>query len=81
MGACKDIDDAAALLDKLRDSSETPRGDFIALLQTCVRLSQAGDVQGVLIYLRFLEAAALRTRALFCQAASSWCRLVFCCYI
>ena len=82
-GACRDIDAAAALLDKLRASSETPRDEFIALLQTCVRLSEAGDVQGALIYLRFLdrfsEAATVRTRALFCQADSSWCIAVFHC--
>jgi hypothetical protein len=75
-GACRDIDDATALLDKLRASSETLRDEFIALLQTCVRLSEAGDVQGALVYLRFLdrlsEAAAVRTRALFGQADSSW---------
>jgi len=81
-GACRDIDDATVLLDKLRASSETPRDEFIALLKTCLRLSEAGDVQGALIYLRFLDrlsVAAVRTRALFCQADSSWCRAVFYC--
>ena len=57
-GACRDIDDATVLLDKLRASSETPRDEFIALLQTCVRLSEAGDVQGALIYLRFLDSVS-----------------------
>jgi hypothetical protein len=57
-GARRDIDDAAALLDKLRASSETPRDEFIALLKTCLRLSEAGDVQGALIYLRFLDSVS-----------------------
>ena len=45
---CGSIDDAAALLDELRASSEATRDEYIALLAACVRLSGAGDVQGAL---------------------------------
>ena len=47
-GGCRSIDDAAALLDELRASTEATRDEYVALLAACARLSGAGDVQGAL---------------------------------
>ncbi len=43
---CHGIDDAFALFDQLRGSSDATREQYIHLLDACVRLSEAGEVQG-----------------------------------
>ena len=43
---CHGIDDAFALFDQLRGSSDATREQYIHLLDACVCLSEAGEVQG-----------------------------------
>jgi hypothetical protein len=60
---CNGIDDAFALFDQLRGSSDATREQYIHLLDACVRLSEAGEVQGspsVVFASRFKNSVELK---------------------